>query len=94
MTVTNLMHHIPFLKSSDIQYYLHNTGWKSIAISKPQVALFQKETGTELFEATLPLSRDFADYNARIYDVILEIAAAEQRDPMQIIADLSLPNQV
>jgi hypothetical protein len=93
MTVNNLMHQIPFLKSSDIQYYLHNTGWKSIAISKPQVALFQKEIGTELFEATLPLSRDFADYNARIYDVILEIAAAEQRDPMQIIADLSLPNQ-
>lgn len=63
MTLNTLMHQTPMLNSSDTQYYLHNTGWKSIATCKPQIALFQKETGNDLYEATLPLSREFADYN-------------------------------
>jgi hypothetical protein len=37
----------------------------------------------------LPLSKEFADYNYRIVDVIENIAAAEKREVDQVFTDLS-----
>lgn len=91
MIASSLLNIIPELKFTELQAYLRNTGWQRIAMDKPSIALFQKEMGNRFFEAVLPLSKDFADYNARIYDVINEIAASEKRDPSQVLTDLSLP---
>jgi len=86
-----LLNMIQEVKFTELQAYLRNTGWQRIAVGKPGVALFQRELGNNFYETLLPLSKDFADYDARILDVINEIALSENREPGQVLADLSLP---
>jgi hypothetical protein len=91
MIASSLLNVIRELKFTEIQAYLRNTGWNRISTGRENIALFQKEMRGEFFEAILPLSKDFADYSARVYDVINEIAVSERRDPFLVLTDLSLP---
>ena len=91
MTANFINTNISNLKFTELQAYLRNTGWNRVAMGKNNIALFQKEIAGNYYETVLPLSKDFADFNARIYDVLNELASAENREPDQILTDLSLP---
>jgi len=91
MTVNDILKAVPVLKFTELQAYLRNTGWERIETPKQSIALFQKQIGNNFFEALLPLSKDYSDYNYRILDVLENIAQAENREVHQVLTDLSIP---
>jgi len=90
MNTQEIFKAVPELKFTEIQAYLRNTGWSRIETVKNSIALFQKEMSNNFYEAMLPLDKDFADYNYRIYDILESIADAENRNIDQILTDLSI----
>ena len=91
MKSVDLLRAVSEIKFTELQAYLRNTGWTRIETSVPSVGLFQKEVGNNFYEATLPLNKDYADYNYRIIDVLEIIASAENREADQVLTDLSIP---
>lgn len=90
MTVNDLLKAVPELKFTELQAYMRNTGWNRIEVPKHGATLFQKQVGTNFFEALLPLSKDFMDYTYRVIDVLETIAEAEKREVHQVLTDLSI----
>ncbi len=89
MTSSDILKAIPELKYTEIQAYLRNTGWQRVETGKESIALFHKEIGQRFFETLLPLSKDFADYNERVIDVLESIATVENREVHQVLTDLT-----
>lgn len=90
MTVNDLLKAVPELKFTELQAYMRNTGWNRIEVPKHGATLFQKQVGSNFFEALLPLSKDFLDYTYRVIDVLETIAEAEKREVHQVLTDLSI----
>lgn len=90
MTVNEILKAVPELKFTELQAYLRNTGWLRIETPKQNIALFQKQMGNNFYETILPLSKDFFDYNYRVFDVIENIAESENREVHQVLTDLSI----
>jgi hypothetical protein len=61
MIVNEILKAVTELKFTEIQAYLRNTGWNRIQTPRDNIALFKKGIGDNLFETSLPLSKDFVD---------------------------------
>lgn len=76
------------LRVEDVRAYLLSHGWeRDDAASGANAGIFRKED----CEVLLPLRRELGDYAQRMADVLLALAATENRQPRQVLADLSLP---
>ena len=79
------------LRAEDVQLYLVGHGWKrDDASSDPQGSVYRYPAISDA-EALLPGRRDLADYVERMADVVQILAAVEERNALQVLADLSMP---
>lgn len=79
------------LRSDDVQLYLASHGWKRDEASRKANASVYQYPGITDAEALLPARRELIDYVERMADVVHVLAAVEQREPAQVLADLSSP---
>ena len=70
--------------------YLQKNGWQEhcrIYDNKGAIWVKKNDSG-ELFEIGLPLTRDFADYPARMGDAVNKLELTEKRSQLEILSDL------
>ena len=80
-------------KSLDVNViiaYLQKNGWHEhsrIYENKGAIWVKKNEAG-DVFDIGLPLTREFADYPARMGDAVKTLEAAENRSQLEILSDL------
>ena len=79
------------LRSEDVQLYLASQGWKRDDTSSTAQGNVYRYPDLRDAEALLPARRDLADYAERMGDIVQMLAAVEQRNAWQVLADLSAP---
>ncbi|MFS8118885.1 MAG: hypothetical protein ACMG55_10395 [Microcoleus sp.] len=70
--------------------YLQKNGWQEhsrIYDNKGAIWVKKNDVG-ELFDIGLPLTRDFADYPARMGDAVKKLEQVEKRSQLEILSDL------
>lgn len=70
--------------------YLQKHGWQEhsrIYDNKGAIWVKKNDAG-ELFDIGLPLTRDFADYPARMGDAVKKLELTEKRSQLEILSDL------
>lgn len=65
--------------------YLSAAGWNEIPVKKPDIKIFQKYKDGEMYQVTVPMERDFIDYEYVLYASVREIADLEERSFEQIV---------
>jgi hypothetical protein len=78
------------LDVSAIVAYLEKNGWQErsrIYDNKGAIWIKKNEVG-EVFDIGLPLTREFADYPARMGDAIKKLEVTENRSQLEILSDL------
>ena len=75
------------VRPSDVAAYLRSRGWQEQ--EHPGGALTWAEFTLHDFEIALPLSSDLRDFPLRIAEALQTLELAENRDQLQILADLS-----
>ncbi|MEG4530447.1 hypothetical protein [Microcoleus sp. D2_18a_D3] len=80
-------------KSLDVNViiaYLQKNGWHEHSrIYKNKGAIWVKKNDAgDVFDIGLPLTREFADYPARMGDAVKTLEAAENRSQLEILSDL------
>jgi hypothetical protein len=78
------------LNAISVQSYLKNTGWNRIKSKIDHIAIFTKELNGHFKEILLPLTRNFSDYTPLMLNATKAIAIIENRDYIQVLADLSI----
>ncbi len=79
------------LRAEDVQLYLASHGWKrDNAFSTDQGNVY-RYPALEDAEAMLPGRRELVDYVERMADIVQMLAAVEERNVWQVLADLSAP---
>jgi hypothetical protein len=79
------------LRAEDVQLYLASHGWQRDAgLSTDRGNVFRYPNIDDA-EALLPTHRDVADYTERMADIVQMLAAVEQRNVWQVLADISAP---
>jgi hypothetical protein len=79
------------LRAEDVQLYLASHGWTRDDVSStPKGSLYRYHDLPDA-EALIPGRRDLADYVERMADVVQMLAAVEEREASQVLADLSSP---
>src|SRR5271166_1217835 len=79
------------LRPGDVQSYLLSRGWLADReASPPRGTLFRHPSIPDV-EALLPLDRDLGDYVYRMADIVLVVAAVENRSVWEVLNDLSGP---
>jgi hypothetical protein len=79
------------LRFEDVQLYLLSRHWQIDAAASANGASVYRFPGEPDAEILLPMRRDWADYPQRMGDVVLTLAAVEQRPVWEVINDLSGP---
>lgn len=78
------------LNVEDLQVYVEAAGWKKNERFTDGIAVYRL-LNDKVHEIIIPLDRDYADYNQRIADVIVEIADVENRTPEDVLDELLEP---
>ena len=79
------------LKPARVKSYLLGSGWQAgqvVAQGMAEAMVAPRGGGT----AFLPLDSSFGDYAERMADLVLTLAAAEERAPWAVLNDLLLPD--
>jgi hypothetical protein len=79
------------LRAEDVQLYLVGHGWKRDDASSDSQGSVYRFPAIRDAEALLPGRRDLADYVERMADVVQMLAAVEERNALEVLADLSSP---
>ncbi|PIP54812.1 MAG: hypothetical protein COX07_03265 [Bacteroidetes bacterium CG23_combo_of_CG06-09_8_20_14_all_32_9] len=74
-----------------IQKYLKSTGWNFIQSKRPQIGIYFLNKGAEWFEVTLPLKKEYADFEQAIKIIIERIAEVEKKEFKDVLNRLVLP---
>ncbi|MEG4323449.1 MULTISPECIES: hypothetical protein [unclassified Microcoleus] len=70
--------------------YLQKNGWQehSRIYDNKGVIWVKKNDAGDVFDIALPLTRDFADYPARMGDAVKKLELSEKRSQLEILSDL------
>jgi hypothetical protein len=79
------------LRAEDVQLYLASHGWKRDDASSTAHGSVYRYPALSDAETLIPGRRDLADYVERMADVVQMLAAVEEREASQVLADLSAP---
>jgi hypothetical protein len=79
------------LRFEDVQLYLLSRQWQIDPTASANGVGIYRFPGERDAEILLPLRRDWADYALRMGDLVLTLAAVEQRSVWEVINDLSGP---
>src|SRR5271157_6669709 len=79
------------LRPGDVQSYLLSRGWLPDREASPPRGILFRHPSIPDAEALLPLDRDLGDYVLRMADIVLVVAAVENRSVWQVLNDLSGP---
>jgi hypothetical protein len=79
------------LRFEDVRSYLVGRGWKFDGAESPPDGGLYRFPGEADAEVLLPLRRDWPDYSHRMADVVLTLAAVEQRPYEEVLRDLASP---
>lgn len=81
------------LKPLGMAAYLRAKGWRKEADLNGKGSLWLKEgPNGEVFDITLPLKRDLADYALRMGELLRTLATAERRSELDILRDAMAVN--
>jgi hypothetical protein len=78
------------VKPEYVAAYLRGTGWQWEDAMGGKASVWTRTTDAECRPLLLPKHSEFADYGARLLDLVEALAAAEERPESQIAADLLL----
>ena len=79
------------LRPGDVQSYLLSRGWLADREASPPRGTLFRHPSIPDAEALLPLDRDLGDYVYRMADIVLVVAAVENRSVWEVLNDLSGP---
>jgi hypothetical protein len=79
------------LRPAEVQLYLAGRGWKSEPYGAQGKGLLFHLPSMPEAELLLPLKRDLSDYAIRMEDLVVTLAAVEQRPVAEVLNDLSGP---
>jgi hypothetical protein len=90
MNYENLPDHlIGSINPKDVRTYAASSGWKRTASINGKVAVFT-DPGSDLDQLLIPLDASVSDYNRRMAEVVVNLAAKEGRPALEVLNDLLL----
>lgn len=72
--------------------YISGTGWREVAVKKPYIRVFQTGKDEDMVQVTVPLSREFRDYEYVVFDAVNKIAVIENKTVEDVVLYLLNPN--
>jgi hypothetical protein len=85
---TATRHAIASISPTDIAAYLASCGWKQIEFEADHSSTWQNTFEGEAVDLMLPLNRRFKDFSVRAEEVVLLLAAVEERPLLEVLSDL------
>lgn len=68
--------------------YLQDTGWKQFPRNRQDIKVFQIEKEDKFFQATIPLDRNFGDYEEAMKMAVKEVALYEGKTEGEVLSFL------
>lgn len=69
--------------------YLEETGWVRFSMKRRDIAIFQREREQELFQITIPIDKNLADFQWAMYSAASTAAEVEAKSAEEIILRLA-----
>lgn len=88
MRLDQLLPTIANLRPDDVQNYLRSRGWSPVPDPRTLAVVYSHPLGNEV---DVPLEPKLFDYGRRMAELVEMVAMVEQRSPVEVFSDLSLP---
>ena len=72
--------------------YLSDTNWKLYPTKKTYIKIFQYESGSEFYQAIIPIDKSLSDYKQAMYKAVETVSKKEKKSLEQMMLYLLNPN--